>query len=288
MRLIKNDNQDFVSFKDLVSDYSASLDKLNLPYWIAIEEDGLLGLVVIGKEPIRLLSPIGTTVCSIQVTNYDLSISLATEFAEKALTLAEEESAAYVFVNIPASHDSFVKGFEQAGIKELANTYLMECELKEDYNLTGNLTFERVERENAVDFLQILRHFMSGSPDNVARMILENLKDVPEEFLNMWYEDELLYTVSLDDSQVGVLDLCPTGAMSIANIGVSPESRGKGYGREIMQFALKTLKNNGAQKAGLRVHVDNKTAIHLYESLGFASAAQFKALIWWNPTYSQS
>jgi ribosomal protein S18 acetylase RimI-like enzyme len=47
-----------------------------------------------------------------------------------------------------------------------------------------------------------------------------------------------------------------------------------------MQFALQQLKNSGCEQAYLRVHVENKPAIHLYESLGFEKAERYKTLIW--------
>ena len=71
-------------------------------------------------------------------------------------------------------------------------------------------------------------------------------------------------------------------ARAVSNIGVAPRHRGKGIGRQIMLFALWMLKEEGLEKVGLRVHVDNKPAIHLYETLGFGVKEQNSVLIWRN------
>lgn len=55
----------------------------------------------------------------------------------------------------------------------------------------------------------------------------------------------------------------------IASIAVDPDMRGQGLGRLLMQTEMARLHENGAEKIGLHVRVDNIAAIHLYESLGF-------------------
>jgi ribosomal-protein-alanine N-acetyltransferase len=57
----------------------------------------------------------------------------------------------------------------------------------------------------------------------------------------------------------------------IASIAVDPETRGQGLGRLLMEAEMARLYENGAQKIGLHVRVDNVAAIHLYESLGFVT-----------------
>jgi ribosomal protein S18 acetylase RimI-like enzyme len=121
---------------------------------------------------------------------------------------------------------------------------------------------------------------MSGSPDVLASMILDNIRDMPDEFLDMWYGREHFYLAYKGESAVGVLDLRVKDGR-ISNIGVAPEQRGKGYGRKIMLFGLGVLKDEGCEKAHLTVHVDNVVAVRLYETLGFSVTDRIKRLIWW-------
>ncbi|HEX6685584.1 MAG TPA: GNAT family N-acetyltransferase [Candidatus Limnocylindrales bacterium] len=60
----------------------------------------------------------------------------------------------------------------------------------------------------------------------------------------------------------------------VYNVEVSPEHRGKGYGRAIMLAAEEELRRRGVRKLGLNVFGSNKTAIALYDSLGYQVASQ--------------
>ena len=59
------------------------------------------------------------------------------------------------------------------------------------------------------------------------------------------------------------------GKGRIHMLGVDPDYRGKGIGRELMMAGLARLKRRGLGVAELTVDSENKTARGLYESLGF-------------------
>ena len=63
------------------------------------------------------------------------------------------------------------------------------------------------------------------------------------------------------------------GAASIGNVYTHRERRGRGFGRVVMQAVLGDLA--GIETVGLNVRADNHSAIHLYESLGFARHCEF-------------
>jgi ribosomal protein S18 acetylase RimI-like enzyme len=65
----------------------------------------------------------------------------------------------------------------------------------------------------------------------------------------------------------------PDGAW-VYNVEVSSEHRGKGYGRAIMLAAEEELKQRGVKRLGLNVFGRNRTAIALYDSLGYAVTSQ--------------
>jgi mycothiol synthase len=52
-------------------------------------------------------------------------------------------------------------------------------------------------------------------------------------------------------------------------LGVAPDHRGKGIGRELVMAGLTRLRNRGLQVAELTVDSENKVACALYQSLGF-------------------
>nr|HOP09313.1 N-acetyltransferase [Candidatus Methanofastidiosa archaeon] len=55
----------------------------------------------------------------------------------------------------------------------------------------------------------------------------------------------------------------------ISNVSVSPESRGKGIGTELMDKAQETAKEKGCDTLLLDVAIENDGAKRLYERLGF-------------------
>jgi ribosomal protein S18 acetylase RimI-like enzyme len=128
-------------------------------------------------------------------------------------------------------------------------------------------------------FIKVAEKFLKGSPDITLTKALEHILELPDEFLDFYYTQEKVYFADKNQQTVGVLGFNPNKGL-ISNVGVDPEQRGKGYGRQIMLFGLEQLRKSGCKQAYLRVHVDNKLAIHLYESLGFVKAERYKTLIW--------
>jgi len=71
---------------------------------------------------------------------------------------------------------------------------------------------------------------------------------------------------------VGVLLLCEVpewAAWDVAYVGVVPEARGGGYGRELMHKALSEARADGVARLTLSVDVRNRRAWKLYTDLGF-------------------
>jgi ribosomal-protein-alanine N-acetyltransferase len=113
--------------------------------------------------------------------------------------------------------------------------------------------------------------------------ILKNIGHLPKSRLDRYYSSEKFYFVTQNNNEIGILNFNPN-AGRISNVGVDPSRRGQGYGRQIMMFGLKQLKAAGCKQASLRVHVDNKPALNLYNSLGFEVVGRRRFLIWENET----
>jgi len=249
-----------------------------MPYWVFVE-DSPVGLVAVGKEPVQLFAQVGTPLSMIRVLDFERSAETLKKFSQKALAISEENVVEYASISIPSKYERMIDLLRKLCFHVLADTYWMVCQLEETFEPSGVLIFEKVQRSEVSRFLELTMEFMSGSPDSVLNIVLENLLDVPDKLRGLWYDRERLYYAREDGEMVGILDLNLNEGM-ISNIGVAPRHRGKGYGRQIMLFALRTLKEEGLEKAGLRVHVDNKPAIHLYKTLGFGVKEQNSTLIW--------
>jgi len=128
-------------------------------------------------------------------------------------------------------------------------------------------------------FLKTMKKAMNGSPDVLLSLALDSLLDISDQFLDIWYQQELMYFAYKDSDLVGVIDLTPKQGV-LNNLGVDPQHRGKGYGRQIVLFGLHKLKELELEKASLGVAANNTVALELYKSLGFKIDEQKRILIW--------
>ncbi|WP_145945721.1 GNAT family N-acetyltransferase [Paenibacillus sp. Y412MC10] len=73
------------------------------------------------------------------------------------------------------------------------------------------------------------------------------------------------------DSIIGCVALVPKGAgvFELSKMSVTPESRGRGYGRIIIHAAINRARGLGATKLFLGSSTKLPNAVHLYESVGF-------------------
>jgi len=73
------------------------------------------------------------------------------------------------------------------------------------------------------------------------------------------------------DSIVGCVALVPTGAgvFELSKMSVTPELRGRGYGRYIIHAAIDRARGFGATSLFLGSSTKLPNAVHLYESVGF-------------------
>lgn len=73
---------------------------------------------------------------------------------------------------------------------------------------------------------------------------------------------------------VGFGQYWPTtsGTLHLGRIIVSPQARGRGLGRVLMQALMgQALQSAGVERLTLRVYRDNAAAVTLYRDLGFQS-----------------
>jgi len=59
------------------------------------------------------------------------------------------------------------------------------------------------------------------------------------------------------------------GEMYIDTFAISPQARGKGYAKELLNFAIDYYVNKQKKVLGLLVDLENPKAKHLYEKIGF-------------------
>ena len=65
------------------------------------------------------------------------------------------------------------------------------------------------------------------------------------------------------------------GFVGVFDIVVKEDERGKGYGRQIVEAILREAYKRGIRKSYLQVMLNNKTALGLYEKLGYREIYQY-------------
>jgi ribosomal protein S18 acetylase RimI-like enzyme len=95
-----------------------------------------------------------------------------------------------------------------------------------------------------------------------------------EAFSSANYSGRDFYCVMLQGDEVvgyGMLRGWDEGyAIPSLGVALDPSVRGRGYSRPVMNFLHDTAKKRGAAKVRLKVDSQNRPAIELYRSLGYA------------------
>ncbi len=279
MRVYYHKDPEIKQFIEKFSKQTQRLDALRMPYWVFVQDSNPIGLVAIGKEPVQLIASPGTPMAIIHWIDTEQSREDIGNFARQALELATSKEIEYAISVFPSGEKDAIKQFKEIGFQDLDDSYKMVCRLDKSFKPSHELRFRQVQREEMRQFIEVAERFLSGSPDIMLRKALEHFPELPDEFLSFHYSQERFYFADKDQQTIGVLDFNPNKGL-VSNVGVDPRQRGRGYGRQIMLFALQQLRNSGCKEAYLRVHVENKPAINLYESLGFKKTEGFRTLVW--------
>jgi ribosomal protein S18 acetylase RimI-like enzyme len=83
-----------------------------------------------------------------------------------------------------------------------------------------------------------------------------------------------------DLAGVSLASLVAPDVGHITQVCVSPAARGTGLGYELVRQSLMSLAAQGCQSVSLTVTSSNRTAVRLYERMGFVNRRNFAAYIW--------
>lgn len=126
----------------------------------------------------------------------------------------------------------------------------------------------------------IYRKATNSDAEELARQNSIYFKDVHEETEEVFGslvlpEDEekkgmVIYIAEADQIIIGKVNIeISSEHGAIYGLGVLPDSRRKGYGRNILLYAVQVLKDHGSENIMLQVVVENKKALDLYLDCGF-------------------
>ncbi len=99
------------------------------------------------------------------------------------------------------------------------------------------------------------RHFDDDVRRDPAGIIVAVLDDQPVGFISTWIDHD-------------------AGFGHIPNLSLTPECRGKGIGRRLVELALQRFRDAGITHAKIETLVQNDVGNSLYTSLGFQEVAR--------------
>lgn len=122
----------------------------------------------------------------------------------------------------------------------------------------------------------------------IRKMVLGDLSDIMimenQLFSSPWTYDNYVFELTENPySQYMVLDEQGSkgylglwfndNALQITTLGVDPMYQDKGYGKELLDYALHFATENKISTMTLEVRASNTKALHLYEKAGFHKVA---------------
>ena len=120
----------------------------------------------------------------------------------------------------------------------------------------SNKDADEIRRQNAIYF---------GTDIESVDMVLPE-----EEAKNNFY----IYMAEVDGKIIGKTNInYSDGVAGIYGLGIIPDYRGKGFGRDLLNMSVEKSLEMKATEVMLQVEVENKNALNLYNSVGFKTTS---------------
>lgn len=140
---------------------------------------------------------------------------------------------------------------------------------------------------NALSDAEQLALLSEVGRDSLDSHVLRDILSVEELRAGFYQQDpqsaQHWYTVSYQQAVVGVLLLAPQVALNrweLLLMGLTPEWRGKGLGRALLNKALSLAQQAGVKELMLAVDELNLPAKRVYQQAGFVRYAEQRLLAW--------
>ena len=139
--------------------------------------------------------------------------------------------------------------------------YRMEAAVDTIPPLAPNaVTLETVDAANVSELSQLLGVSFGDSRWNDPKMLLKELERANKRY----------FLAKLDSRTIGQIGvIVENRSVYIRAVGIVPEWRNQGYGRQLLATTVRQLLTEGNTQFALDVATDNRRALSLYQSCGF-------------------
>lgn len=169
-----------------------------------------------------------------------------------------------------SSGQKFIKSVKAKYYNSEYEMYLADDYLYIKQKFVNNINLRKATNKDAMEIAIQNRIYFDrdeNSDNKLEKIEIEHGYILPEE------EEKrgmTIYLAEINKQIIGKVHIqLIAGLGSIYGLGVLPEYRDKGYGRQILLMAIDKLKESGANKTMLQVSADNSKALNLYKSCGF-------------------
>ncbi|MDP3387623.1 MAG: GNAT family N-acetyltransferase [Eubacteriales bacterium] len=130
-----------------------------------------------------------------------------------------------------------------------------------------NADVEEIEKQNAIYFKDVF------SKNEAAA---ESPEDSDDTGISLFMPEEeekrgiTIFMAEFEGKIIGKVTLRLVGRLGgIFGLGILPDYRGKGYGRELLMLAIEMFEKMKVSEVMLQVEANNENALSLYKSVGF-------------------
>ncbi|MDO8056687.1 MAG: GNAT family N-acetyltransferase [Candidatus Hermodarchaeota archaeon] len=282
MQFIASTDPSIAAYQDQFLGLKTIFEETKFPYWILVDNQTVMGLIVAAKEPRDHLQPASTTF--IQVYLFRHQQDAVAQLLATATQLAKDYNAGYLSCKVESDKQETIQQIEGAGFSLFDETIKMGVPLQEAPVPQTHLTFTRASPEETNQILENLSISMTDTPGRLLHTVVNNIQKLPSNQLDSILSQMEVILVKDATNTVGMLSL---EGPTIGLLGVRPQDRGKGYGTTITQWAKSHLSEQGHFRAWLKVSVDNAPALHIFEKEGFKAAERTCLYVKTNPTLWQ-
>ena len=283
MEFIASTDASIAGYQDQFLGLKTIFEETKFPYWILVDNQTVMGLIVAAKEPRDFLQPASSTF--IQVYLFRHQEDAVAQLLTTATQLATDYQAAYLSCKVDSSKEKTIQHLEHAGFSIFDETVKMGVSLQDAPSPQTNLTFTRASPEETNQILEGLATSMTNTPGRLLQTVVNNIQSLPPNQLEQTLSQMEVVLVKDATDTIGILSL---EGPTIGILGVRPQDRGKGYGTTITQWAKSHLAEQGHFRAWLKVSISNAPALHIFEKEGFKGSERTRLYVKANPELWQN
>ena len=150
---------------------------------------------------------------------------------------------------------------ESLGLPYRFSEYRMEAEATSIPPLSANrIGLEAVSAANVGELSRLLALSFASSRWNDPASLLKELERADKRYFLARLDGEII-------GQIGVI--AEIGVIYIRAVGIIPEQRGRGHGRQLLAATVQKMLAEGYTRFELDVATNNPQALSLYQSCGF-------------------